>query len=121
MGNFNVEIVNDTPCAADVAASTGLVSPEDARQIFRALLDAGFIIAPFEPANAMFEAYMMALNNPPITRKTMLQNVGKARRRWKAMATAGFSIAMSRMKEGLAPVEGLEPSARSFGDCRSNP
>ena len=103
-----VEIIAEMPCAAEVAASTGLVTPDQAREIFKALVKAGFIVAPLEPVNVMFDAYMTALQSPPQTRESMLQNVGKARRRWKAMATVGMKVVFSKQGE-VVPAGGAAP------------
>lgn len=93
------EIIEEPPCAAEIAAAAGGITTDTARDIFRALVKAGFIVAPLEPTNSMFDAYIGALQQPAVNYKSVVANVGKARKRWKAMATAGMAVAFSRLKE----------------------
>ena len=89
------EIIARPPCATELVATTGDVSRDVAREILRALIKAGFAVVPMEPTNSMFEAYMTALKQPPHSHKTVIENIGKARKRWKAMAIAGVAVTFS--------------------------
>lgn len=91
----NPEIIAQPPSALRVIALSIGVEIEDARQVVRALAKAGFVIAPMEPTNSMFGAYMDALKSPPVRYETVIANVGKARKRWKAMAQAGVAVVFS--------------------------
>lgn len=94
------EIIEQPPCAKDVMTETGIVSRDGAHAILVALAKAGFVIAPLEPTNAMFEAYMTALGRPAKTRETIITNIGKARQRWKAMAQMGMKVTFSSRMAG---------------------
>ena len=89
------EILNQPPAAKEVMAAAIGITLDDAHAILVALAKAGFVIAPLEPTNAMFAAYMEALSAKATRRDTIIANIGKARRRWKAMAECGMKIAFS--------------------------
>lgn len=91
------QIIAEPGCATQIMADTGLISRDDARAVLTALIKAGFIVAPLEPTNSMFEAYMTAMKPHARTRRTIICNIGKARLRWKAMANAGMKVAFSRL------------------------
>ena len=90
------EIIASPPCVTEVMAHAGCISEGHAYKILIGLAKAGFVVAPLEPTNSMFDAYMLALNMPAKTRKTIIANIGKARQRWKAMAKAGMKVAFSK-------------------------
>lgn len=92
------EVIAAAGCAKDIMTRAVPISRHDAHLLLQALAKAGFVVAPLEPTNAMFDAYMHALNYPASTPKTIIINVGKARRRWKAMALVGMKIAFSERK-----------------------
>lgn len=102
----NPEIIAQPPSALRIIALSIGIEIEEARLIVRALAKAGFVVAPLEPTNSMFSAYMDALNSPPTRHETVIRNVGKARKRWKAMAQAGVAVAFSElmMDEALSPL-----------------
>ena len=77
-----------------IALSVG-IEIDDARRIVKALAKAGFVVAPMEPTNSMFAAYVEALGAPSRRHTTVIQNLGKARKRWRAMATAGLAVVFS--------------------------
>ena len=91
----NPEIIAEPPSALRVIALSIGIELDEARAIVRALAKAGFVVAPMEPTNSMFGAYMEALRMPPKRFETVIRNVGKARLRWKAMAKAGIAVAFS--------------------------
>jgi hypothetical protein len=94
----NPEIIAQPPSALRVIALSIGIELHEAREIVRALAKAGFIVAPMEPTNSMFGAYMEALNRPATSHETIIRNVGKARLRWKAMAKAGLAVAFSKQE-----------------------
>lgn len=89
------QIVCEVSSAVELMMSAVPISPGTARAVLRALAKGGYTVAPIEPTNSMFGAYIGALNNPAITTQTLIANVGKARRRWKAMALAGMKVTFS--------------------------
>lgn len=90
-------IMDDPPNAVELMCRAAPLTDDQARDVLRALVKGGWIIAPLEPANPMFEAYIEALGQPATTHRAVLHNIGKARKRWKAMAMAGMKIAFSRL------------------------
>lgn len=89
------EIIAQVPCAIDVFARATGVDHKLVRSGLIALARAGFVVAPREPTNSMFDAYLRALRTLPTNPSTVVRNIGKARLRWKAMAEAGMKIALS--------------------------
>ena len=99
--------VYDAPeCASDVVARTIDITPRQARKALVALVRAGYVIAPREPSNAMLDAYIRSYGAVSMRPSGIITGIGKARKRWSAMATQGVKIALS-MK-------------RSFGDGRDD-
>ena len=92
----NPEIIAQPPSALRVIALSIGIEIDEARAIVRALAKAGYIVAPMEPTNAMFAAYVEALGAPSKKYDTVIQNIGKARKRWKAMAHVGMIVAFSK-------------------------
>jgi hypothetical protein len=70
------------------------VSAHGAKRALRALVKAGYIVAPMKPTNAMLDAYLCSYGQPPSTTHSVIIGVGKARIRWEAMATVGLKMAM---------------------------
>lgn len=114
----NPEIIALPPSALRVIALSVGIEMEAAREIVRALAKAGYVVAPMEPTNSMFAAYLEALNMPPTRHETAIRSIGKARKRWKAMAQAGLAVTFC---DDLSPspvahgnqgehVEALKPS-----------
>ena len=99
----NPEIIAQPHSALRVIALSIGIEIEEARVIVRALAKAGFVVAPMEPTNSMFVAYMEALAMPSKRHETIIQNVGKARKRWKAMAQAGLAVTFSNHADGDLP------------------
>lgn len=104
-----VEIIGEPPCASDLLASVTGVDRATAWKGIQALIKAGYTIAPREPVNLMFDAYMHALNMPAVTPLTIINNVGKARKRWKAMADVGQRVALSVETAGPQVNEEKQP------------
>jgi hypothetical protein len=75
--------------ACDVGSATAL-------DALRALISAGYVVAPREPTDGMLAAYIEALGQPTRNHETCIRNIGKARKRWQAMACAGTCVALSR-------------------------
>jgi hypothetical protein len=80
--------------AAMLLAQAANISPQKAVSILRDIVKAGWVIAPRHPTNAMLAAYMEALT-PPVSHRTAIVNVGKAKKRWAAMGIAGTKVALS--------------------------
>lgn len=91
--------------ARDVLAEALNITAAQATDGLIALLRAGFYIGPIEPTNSMLEAYLSAMKPAPKRTLSILNAIGKARRRWKAMAEAGNRVAMSRFSEGGGTVD----------------
>lgn len=89
------EIIEQPAHAKSLIVGAGGVTAETAERILVALAKAGYVVAPLEPTNSMLEAYIAALGMPASNYRSVIWNVGKARRRWKAMAAAGMKIAFS--------------------------
>lgn len=82
------------PALAVVSDALGLKTT-DARRLLKKLAKAGWVVVPREPTNAMLFAYISAYGRPPTKASTVIHGIGKARKRWKAMAGAGMRLAMS--------------------------
>jgi hypothetical protein len=82
-------------------------SKGNARDALRALLSAGFVIAPRVPTNNMVAAYIDAYGTKPKTSHSMIRAIMKAKLRWSAMATEGCKIAASRKRMGQIEAEML--------------
>ncbi len=78
-----------------IMAETLNISVQDARKALQALAKAGYYVAPQEPTNAMLEAYMRSFGHLPKNPQTYLNNVSKARKRWRAMGAKGMALALS--------------------------
>lgn len=90
------EILEQPRSLIDAILDTDLIQTEEGvKRLLRTIIESGYFIVPQEPTNVMFEAYMTALNSPPSNRENVLINLGKARKRFKAMALAGTKIALS--------------------------
>ena len=111
----NPEIIQQPPCATQVMAGTGLVTRDEARMVLKTLAQNGFFVAPLEPTNSMFEAYIGALNAPSKVHKTIIAHIGKARKRWKAMANAGLKVAFSDQALVAQPEEHRSSNPRVAG------
>lgn len=94
--NTAPEIIAQPPCALRVMSEAGGLSDEQSQAIMLALVRAGFAVVPREPTNSMFDAYIAALQKPSRFHKTIIQHIGKARKRWKAMVDVGQQVAFSR-------------------------
>jgi hypothetical protein len=82
--------------AIDVLAEEIGCDRQRAREVLQGLVNAGFVIAPREPSNPMLDAYMRALGTRPSRhRSVIMNNIGKARKRWQAMALAGTRVALT--------------------------
>jgi len=81
--------------AAGVVADVLGISQEQAVSVLRALVRAGYVVAPRVPTDPMLSAYMACLNSPPSNHRTVLTNITKARKRWAAMGLAGTKVALS--------------------------
>jgi hypothetical protein len=79
------------------------IEPEDALEILRALVGAGFVVAPRVPTDAMLVAYFDAYGERAYTPNGIVRGIGKARKRWDAMGRAGTAVALSRRH---APAQG---------------
>lgn len=90
------QILEPSPNALELISKIAGVDAEMARNVLTALAKNGYVIAPLEPTNSMFDAYIRALKQPAKDHKVIIENVGKARKRWKAMALAGMQVAFSR-------------------------
>lgn len=84
--------------AIDVLREAANLTQHDARAALRALVKAGYVVAPREPTNSMLDAYMHALRSQPSTTRSCILNVAKARKRWLAMGGAGTQVAMSTLR-----------------------
>lgn len=93
------EIISQLPSPLKVIAESIGISSGEARTVILALIRSGFVLAPLEPTNSMFSAYIEALQNPTRRHQTAIRNIAKARKRWKAMAQAGLAVALSRKRE----------------------
>lgn len=89
------EILAKPPCAIDVFAKATGIEYGVVRIGLVALAKAGYVIAPLEPTNSMFSAYMTALRPTAKNPDTIIRNIGKARHRWRAMAAAGMKVSFS--------------------------
>lgn len=79
---------------AVVARETGETA-ERAREILRALVKAGYVIGPREPTNAMLHAYITSYGEIPSNPASTITAIGKARRRWQAMADKATAMTLS--------------------------
>jgi hypothetical protein len=70
-----------------------------AHEMLAQLVKAGFAIAPREPSDGMLGAYIAALGQPSRHYHVIIHNIGKARRRWAAMAAAGTKLALTRPEQ----------------------
>lgn len=82
------------PAIAVMARAAG-VTHEEARNLLIALVRAGYFVAPRQPINAMLDAYLNSYGTPPSTTHSAITGIGKARKRWAAMGTAGTKMALS--------------------------
>ncbi len=82
--------------AIDVLVQETGCTTEAALETLRALVRGGWVIAPREPSNAMLEAYMASYGQKPTQTSSTITALGKARRRWLAMASTGTAMALSR-------------------------
>jgi hypothetical protein len=69
---------------------------EHAGDALRALVEAGYFIAPRIPSDPMLYGYFMAYGQQAWSPRTVIQNIGKARLRWQAMGQSGTALALSR-------------------------
>lgn len=100
------------PCAAEVLADAIGITPAEARLGFIALFRAGYCVAPQEPTNAMLDAYLGAIPPKPERTEKVIAAIGKARRRWRAMALEGNKIAMCDGDRGeMVDAADLKPAA----------
>lgn len=96
------EIIAQPSSAIQIVAAALGISRDEAKVAILSLVKAGFVVAPMEPTNSMFAAYIEALGQPTKRHETAIRNIGKARRRWKAMAQAGVAVAVSRVCQTTA-------------------
>lgn len=95
----------------DIMAAHLEIAPEAARDALKAIITAGWVIAPREPSNAMLVAYMAAYGQTATTLETIVRNVGKAKKRWQAMGESGTGMALTRVqryREKVVSQESLE-------------
>ncbi len=81
--------------ALDIVANAISCDIKTARNVMSALVKGGYFIAPRNPTNHMLEAYIRSYGPLPTNPATMLTAVGKARKRWQAMGSAGTAMALS--------------------------
>lgn len=86
---------NITPAPLVLAEALGLTF-DQAIAGLRALSKEGYAIAPRIPTNSMLAAYCYAYGSPPQRVEGVMVQLGKARKRWRAMAAAGTRVALSR-------------------------
>jgi hypothetical protein len=82
------------PAAAVISEIIGC-DQKVANKALLALVKAGYVIAPREPTNAMFEAYLSSYGACASTPNSIVIAIGKARKRWKAMALSGTRMVLS--------------------------
>ena len=70
-------------------------SDESIDRFLTDITSAGYGVAPFNPTNQMLIASIMT-TQPPQTVDSVLRSAAKATKRWRAMLTAGTTMAMSR-------------------------
>jgi hypothetical protein len=106
----NCPIYDHARSAVPVMAEIAGVDHDRAHEMLVGLVKAGFVIAPREPSDGMLGAYVAALGKPSKHFSVIIHNLGKARRRWAAMAGVGTRMALSRHGEQTG--ESLETSDR---------
>src|SRR5690349_204670 len=86
----------ERPTPAIVVLAESLrISHHAAREALQALVEAGYVVAPRLPTNAMLNAYLEAYGTEPTRVQSCIIGIGKARKRWAAMADKGTQMALS--------------------------
>lgn len=67
-----------------------------AKKLLEVLAEKGYGLAPLEPTNHMLIAYLESYGDVPITIRSMIVGIGKARKRWKAMMAVGMRVSFTR-------------------------
>lgn len=120
----DVPVLDESEPAVTVLARQLGISHRQAREALRALVKAGYVIGPREPTNAMLLAYITSYGQVPVNPATTITAVGKARRRWQAMADKATAMALSTKRlacaeetpqaaGGRARARNLTPARRS--------
>jgi hypothetical protein len=91
----DVAVLDEPEAAASVLARNLGITPARAREALRSLVAAGYVIGPREPTNAMLLAYITSYGEVPVNPSSVITAVGKARRRWRAMADKATAMALS--------------------------
>lgn len=89
------QVLDDTRSAIKIVSEASGLDTQKSREVIRALIDAGYFVAPRVPTNAMLLAYIESYGQLPKNPKTIITAVGKAKRRWQAMGSMGTAMAMS--------------------------
>jgi hypothetical protein len=100
---IDVPVLDEPESAPKVLAEALGITPRQAREGLRALVKAGYVIGPREPTNAMLLAYITSYGQVPVNPATTITAVGKARRRWQAMAEQATAVALSLKRMNDAP------------------
>jgi hypothetical protein len=113
---FSDEPIYDRPTPAITVLADALnISEKDALTALTALVRAGYVIAPRLPTNAMLSAYLRAYGTPATTIRSCIIGIGKARKRWAAMAAKGTQMALSRRRVTQKPVTSFPPCDENGG------
>ena len=116
----DVPVLDEPEAASAVLARALGVTPSRARDGLRALVAAGYVIGPREPTNAMLLAYITSYGEVPVNPASTITAVGKARRRWRAMADKATAMALSTKRIADAPpLAGTHADDKDGRDGRS--
>lgn len=96
-------VLDKVPTAVEILVDQVGMTKEEARAVLGAVVRGGYVIAPREPTNVMFLAYMDSYGQRARTPQTVITNMGKARCRWKAMGEAGTKTALSYHSPSVKP------------------
>lgn len=89
------QIFSRPPSAITVLGEALGISREEARLALQKVVASGYYIAPREPSNSMFHAYLTSYGMTAKTRGSIIVGIAKARKRWHAMGSAGTRLALS--------------------------
>ena len=88
-------LLDEVEPAIHILAKSLGITQSKAREALRDLVKAGYVVGPREPTNAMLLAYITSYGQLPVNPATTITAIGKARRRWQAMADRATAMALS--------------------------
>lgn len=89
------QVFDELKPAVEILSNHLGITKKEAQEALITLVKEGYFLGPREPTNSMLAAYIRSYGEIPRNPETVITAVGKAKRRWKAMAAEGTAMALS--------------------------